>query len=301
MACSHEKKKKYLAELNSRCRTLYHRPGLAHSLSSQYSTACQYPWSLNPRLCPGNLYTPTPEQPSTVGTVSTVASPATAEGGAAPPGWWRLPWKTGRQLPHSASEGCGVGVAGAGRPSHAPRPPHWRYSQSDAVYGFRPPVRGAPGPQPHLSQLSQLDQIDSLASLLWGPPPPYSQPASVTGPGSGPDSPGRAAGSRAQSRPGSTLSRTTKSGILVTQDCSPAHSLTYDHTVDSAMHIYERVRRGRADSLPGGRPRSGRHPAPPALQAASTANIPAEPLDAGRLLQQSPSGREEELRTAKEC
>ena len=40
---SHEKKKKYLAELNSRCRGLYQRPGLG-----QYGS-CQYPWTINNR------------------------------------------------------------------------------------------------------------------------------------------------------------------------------------------------------------------------------------------------------------
>ena len=44
---SHEKKKKYLAELNSRCRGLYQRPGLV----SQYSS-CQYPWTINSRSAP---------------------------------------------------------------------------------------------------------------------------------------------------------------------------------------------------------------------------------------------------------
>merc|ERR1719471_2724381 len=57
---SHEKKKKYLAELNSRCRSLYQRPGFGHSNLSQCS-AGGYPWLLNNRLCSGNLYTPTPE------------------------------------------------------------------------------------------------------------------------------------------------------------------------------------------------------------------------------------------------
>ena len=48
--CSHEKKKKYLAELNTRCRSLYQRPGLGQSGLSQYgSQMCQYPWLLNNR------------------------------------------------------------------------------------------------------------------------------------------------------------------------------------------------------------------------------------------------------------
>jgi len=65
---SHEKKKKYLAELNSRCRSLYQRPGFGHSNLSQCS-AGGYPWLLNNRLCSGNLYTPTPEL--SISTIST--------------------------------------------------------------------------------------------------------------------------------------------------------------------------------------------------------------------------------------
>ena len=66
-----------------------------------------------------------------------------------------------------------------------------------------------------------LTNIDSLSNLLWGPPPPYSQPPSTSGETSAvspsvlptlnsPESTS-ASPQRSQSR----LSRTTKSGILI--------------------------------------------------------------------------------------
>ena len=68
---SHEKKKQYLAELNSRCLGLYQRPDLPLSHHSGWSCppACPGPWLQRPQ---GNLYSPTPEaSASTLSTRST--------------------------------------------------------------------------------------------------------------------------------------------------------------------------------------------------------------------------------------
>ena len=67
-----------------------------------------------------------------------------------------------------------------------------------------------------------LTNIDSLSNLLWGPPPPYSNPSS-TSPGTldtSSTSPPQAlatteTSSESPQRSGSRLSRTTKSGILM--------------------------------------------------------------------------------------
>ena len=111
---------------------------------------------------------------------------------------------------HSQSDSLG-GLAPLRAQQRAVRPPHWRYSHSDAVYGFRPPVSGAGGSVTNYSARMDLTNIDSLSNLLWGPPPPYSHPPSSVD-SSPPPVP---ANSESPQRSQSRLSRTTKSGILM--------------------------------------------------------------------------------------
>jgi len=338
---SHEKKKKYLAELNSRCRTLYQRPGLnqSHHSHSQYTRGryadntqlCHYPWELNNRLCngmSGNLYTPTPEH--SISTISTTINTTPSENvnsrgqecndsGFA--NWRWLPWNrknisnNNSHLIHSQSDSMGVHQ----RSNATARPPHWRYSHSDAIYGFRPPAlqnsretmssysvtgqynRGLPG--------MDLGQIDSLSNLLWGPPPPYSHPPSTADTSDPSPSTSMPVTDTSESpqRSQSRLSRTTKSGILV--ECkdidgskksnsseSPIH---YDETVDSAMHIYEKLRRSRSGSLPSRRVKKDKK----MIHTVSSANLIDESLPARQLNQNLSAlnlSRAEELRTAKD-
>jgi len=336
---SHEKKKKYLAELNSRCRTLYQRPGLSQSHQSQYTRGryadntqlCHYPWELNNRLCTGmsgNLYTPTPENSiSTISTainttpVENVNSQAQECSDSSFANWRWLPWNrktinnNNSQLIHSHSDNMGVHQ----RSSVTPRPPHWRYSHSDAIYGFRPPpLQNARETMSSYSVTGQygralpgmdLGQIDSLSNLLWGPPPPYSHPpsnADISDPSPSTSLP-VTDNSESPQRSQSRLSRTTKSGILV--ECkdvdggrrsntseSPIH---YDETVDSAMHIYEKLRRSRSGSLPSRRVKKDKK----MLHTVSSANLIDESLTTRQLNQNLSAlnlSRAEELRTAKD-
>jgi len=334
---SHEKKKAYLAELNSRCRTLYQRPGLSQSHYSragryaENSQLCHYPWELNNRLCTGmagNLYTPTPE--NSISTISTTLNTTPAEsmnsrvqecGDNTFANWRWLPWNrktignNNSQLIHSQSDSLGVHQ----RSDTTARPPHWRYSHSDAIYGFRPPAlqhsrdtmssysvtgqygRAIPG--------MDLGQIDSLSNLLWGPPPPYSHPPSTgdTSDHTPATSPPVTTSSESPQRSQSRMSRTTKSGILV--ECkeieggkksgsseSPIH---YDETVDSAMHIYEKLRRSRSGSLPSRRVKKDKK-----LTSTVSSNNIIDESGPARQLNQNLSAlnlsRAEELRTAKD-
>lgn len=336
---SHEKKKKYLAELNSRCRTLYQRPGLNQSHHSQYTRGryadntqlCHYPWELNNRLCTGmsgNLYTPTPE--NSISTISTTINTTPTENTNSRgqecsdnsfANWRWLPWNrktianNNSQLIHSHSDTLGVHQ----RSNAVARPPHWRYSHSDAIYGFRPPAlqnsretmssysvtgqygRALPG--------MDLGQIDSLSNLLWGPPPPYSHPpstADISDPSPSTSLPTTET-SESPQRSQSRLSRTTKSGILVeskdidvgkktTNSESPIH---YDETVDSAMHIYEKLRRSRSGSLPSRRVKKDKK----MIHTVSSANLIDESLPTRQLNQNLSAlnlSRAEELRTAKD-
>ena len=194
------------------------------------------------RLCSGNLYTPTPEL--SISTISTAVSASrdprdssTEVGGSSvgtggTGGWRWLPWarkpsdsvagseRERSGLVHSHSDSLAP-VRGHGRTGPG-RPPHWRYSHSDAIYGFRPPPSSSS--MTNYSARLDLTNIDSLSNLLWGPPPPYSHPPSTSGgsvdtsavspsvlqTNNTPES-NSASPQRSQSR----LSRTTKSGILI--------------------------------------------------------------------------------------
>ena len=300
------------------------------------------------RLCTGNLYTPTPELSiSTISTTLSQPQPQTQsqDGASSASGtraWRWLPWsrKHSTTVPVSSSSSSGIvhsqseNLAAAqmrtrGQPQTAqPRAQQWRYSHSDAIYGFRPPGSlnstmssynmTSVG---HYTGRLDLTNIDSLSNLLWGPPPPYSQPASTSGasdhqlattdnsPNSNQESP-----VRSQSR----TSRTTKSGILIENardnvanslsdgdnssggapgpGQSPIH---YDDTVDSAMHIYEKLRRSRSGSLPSRRVKKNRK-----VVSTSSSNNLINKSDLTSLhLNQNLSAlnlsRAEELRTAK--
>ena len=197
------------------------------------------------RLCSGNLYTPTPEL--SISTISTAVSASreprdssstvlreSAGGGTG--GWSWLPWARkhsdcqagsersgpGPGLVHSHSDSLAPPVRGA-RPGPG-RPPHWRYSHSDAIYGFRPPGPATSGSMTEYGGRLDLTNIDSLSNLLWGPPPPYSHPPSTSG--GSVDIPAVSSSSVLQNnttestsaspqRSQSRLSRTTKSGILI--------------------------------------------------------------------------------------
>ena len=137
------------------------------------------------RLCSGNLYTPTPEL--SISTISTAVS-ATREpvepgrevgssvgGGAG--GWSWLPWS--RKHSSQASSSGGTATSGLVHsqsdslaPARAParpggvRPPHWRYSHSDAIYGFRPPASTSINNYSARLDLTNLTNIDSLSNLL---------------------------------------------------------------------------------------------------------------------------------------
>ena len=189
------------------------------------------------RLCSGNLYTPTPEL--SISTISTTISASrdprdssteaeSRGGGGGVGGWSWLPWARKHSasstqnhpgLVHSQSDSLAP-VVRQGRTGGG-RPPHWRYSHSDAIYGFRPPPPPSSASLTNYSARLDLTNIDSLSNLLWGPPPPYSQPPSTSGETSAVspsvlpvlNSPESISASpqRSQSR----LSRTTKSGILI--------------------------------------------------------------------------------------
>ena len=184
------------------------------------------------RLCSGNLYTPTPElSVTTISTMLSTRGPAEAtEGtaglaggagvgaGGATGGWSWLPWSRKDSSSSSQARGLPSGLVHSHSDSLAPlrgqrtaRPPHWRYSHSDAIYGFRPPPTGA---------RLDLTNIDSLSNLLWGPPPPYSNPASTSGVSVStstvtPPQPPASTETESPQRSQSRLSRTTKSGILM--------------------------------------------------------------------------------------
>jgi len=332
---SHEKKKAYLAELNSRCRTLYQRPGLSQSHYSragryaENSQLCHYPWELNNRLCTGmggNLYTPTPE--NSISTISTMINTTPTQsmnsrvqecGDTTFANWRWLPWNrktvttNNSQLIHSQSDSLGV----VQRADTTARPPHWRYSHSDAIYGFRPPpLQQSRDTMSSYSMTGQygravpgmdLGQIDSLSNLLWGPPPPYSHPPSTADTSDHHTPSPVTASSESPQRSQSRMSRTTKSGILV--ECkeidggkksgsseSPIH---YDETVDSAMHIYEKLRRSRSGSLPSRRVKKDKKP----MCRVSSTNIIDESAPTRQLNQNLSAlnlSRAEELRTAKD-
>ena len=80
--------------------------------------------------------------------------------------------------------------------------------------------------------------------------------------------------------------------ILILSSCSartgdsPIH---YDNTVDSAMHIYEKLRRSRSGSLPSRRVKKNRKPQPSSTSTNTTSNLSALNLS-----------RAEELRTAQD-
>merc|ERR1719209_1820487 len=247
---SHEKKKKYLAELNSRCRGLYQRPEL--SSLSQHSAAwsicpsqhhlCPPAWDLQRPCGPGNLYSPTPEV-SSVSTVSTTT--AGGLGGETREPWRWLQWA---RKPHSQAQ------------VSATRPPHWRYSHPDTVYGFRPPGPGIQAARELLSSYSvSPGQLDSLSNLLWGPPPPY-EGAPSTSPTSPPAPPPPASSSSPVNTANAPApARTSRSGLL--EPVSSSSEEPYDSTLDSGGHIYERLGR-RSGSLP-----TRRRPAPHQLSA----------------------------------
>ena len=244
---SHEKKKRYLAELNSRCRGLYQRPDF--SCLSQHSGPwgecgtsqhhlCSQPWQLQGGRCgPGNLYSPTPEV-SSVSTMSTVAgSSRGASPGEGQPWRW-LQWarkpQSGLQVGEESSIAMTNTLSQAGGLPQS-RPPHWRYSHPDTVYGFRPPGPGIQAARELLSSYSVSPDCqnipDSLSNLLWGPPPPYCPPALpplVSPPSPSPPSLPPAP-------------RTSRSGLL-----EPAS----DTSETSTSHIYEQLGRGRSGSLP---------------------------------------------------
>ena len=191
------------------------------------------------RLCSGNLYTPTPEL--SISTISTAVSAsrdprdASTEvgnsGGAGTGGWRWLPWAR-KHSSSPSSERERAGLVHSHSDSLAPvrghqrtgpgRPPHWRYSHSDAIYGFRPPPSSAS--MTNYSARLDLTNIDSLSNLLWGPPPPYSHPPSTSGgsvdtsavsPSVLQTSNTTESTSASPQRSQSRLSRTTKSGILI--------------------------------------------------------------------------------------
>ena len=169
-----------------------------------------------------------------------------------------------------------------------------------------------------------LTNIDSLSNLLWGPPPPYSHPESTGGQSS---RPGSGSGDRvtpqdSPARSQSRMSRTTKSGILIEngsgvtnvgsglQSDSGGASSNYDDTVDSAMHIYEKLRRSRSGSLPSRRVKKNRHIAS-STSSHSLMSGHAEPRSVTSRQHQNLSSesqnlsalnlsRAEELRTAKD-
>ena len=196
--------------------------------------------------------------------------------------------------------------------SRHPAPPHWRYSHSDAVYGFRPPASSLASTlssynMGHLGQarldLRDLQNLDSLSNLLWGPPPPYSQPSPASDPQLGTEAALSPASSQAASpgRSQSRVSRTTKSGILTenidtsatSTSGSPVH---YDDTVDSAMHIYEKLRRSRSGSLPSRRVKKSRR----AAAAASAHDLATAESARQQQLSALNLSRAEELRTARD-
>ena len=200
--------------------------------------------------------------------------------------------------------------------SRHPAPPHWRYSHSDAVYGFRPPASSLASTlssynMGHLGQarldLRDLQNLDSLSNLLWGPPPPYSQPSPASDPQLGTEAALSPASSQAASpaRSQSRVSRTTKSGILIGAEAetidtsatstsgSPVH---YDDTVDSAMHIYEKLRRSRSGSLPSRRVKKSRR----AAAAASAHDLATAESARQQQLSALNLSRAEELRTARD-
>ena len=311
------------------------------------------------RLCTGNLYTPTPEL--SISTISTTLSgPAPGHnvrpadgtscnsGSGSGTGAWRwLPWSrkhsTTTPTPSSGivhSQSDTLSAVGqlrqrAGQ-SHvqqnSARPPHWRYSHSDAIYGFRPPASMSSTMSNYnmtgLGQYSgrlDLTNIDSLSNLLWGPPPPYSQPSSTLG--TSDTSPAHQVATvteltssqqespvRSQSR----LSRTTKSGILTdnvrdgniavvgsnTNDGSTSVTgpspIHYDDTVDSAMHIYEKLRRSRSGSLPSRRVKKNRKIVSTSSSHNMITSPELTPLHLNQNLSALNLSRAEELRTAKD-
>ena len=207
-------------------------------------------------------------------------------------------------------------VRSRGPGSRRPAPPHWRYSHSDAVYGFRPPASSLASTlssynMGHLGQarldLRDLQNLDSLSNLLWGPPPPYSQPSPASDPQLGTEAALSPASSQAASpaRSQSRVSRTTKSGILIGAEAetidtsatstsgSPVH---YDDTVDSAMHIYEKLRRSRSGSLPSRRVKKSRR----AAAAASAHDLATAESARQQQLSALNLSRAEELRTARD-
>ena len=118
------------------------------------------------------------------------------------------------------------------------------------------------------------------------------------------------------------MSRTTKSGILIEngsgvtnvgsglQSDSGGASSNYDDTVDSAMHIYEKLRRSRSGSLPSRRVKKNRHIAS-STSSHSLMSGHAEPRSVTSRQHQNLSSesqnlsalnlsRAEELRTAKD-
>ena len=286
------------------------------------------------RLCSGNLYTPTPELSiSTISTTlssgagqtrgETSATTAPTPGSSGAGAWRWLPWsrkhvtQTGNGIVHSQSDAGQLRSRGQTQQSAPARPPHWRYSHSDAIYGFRPPTSTSLASTMSSYNMGgqyggrlDLTNIDSLSNLLWGPPPPYSQPSSSSEVSSGDTCPQHpvnndTSGGESPARSGSRLSRTTKSGILIEKednagDNHDTAAIHYDETVDSAMHIYEKLRRSRSGSLPSRRVKKNRKINPGTSASNLITSEVVTPAHLNQNLSALNLSRAEELRTAKD-
>ena len=106
------------------------------------------------------------------------------------------------------------------------------------------------------------------------------------------------------------MSRTTKSGILIENGGSNSNtgagsesggaSSTYDDTVDSAMHIYEKLRRSRSGSLPSRRVKKNRKIASTTSSNNLISGADLTPVPLTQNLSALNLSRAEELRTAKD-
>ena len=105
------------------------------------------------------------------------------------------------------------------------------------------------------------------------------------------------------------MSRTTKSGILIENGSgsnsgvgseSGGASSHYDDTVDSAMHIYEKLRRSRSGSLPSRRVKKNRKIASTTSSNNLISGADLTPVPLTQNLSALNLSRTEELRTAKD-
>ena len=105
------------------------------------------------------------------------------------------------------------------------------------------------------------------------------------------------------------MSRTTKSGILIengganTNEGGNPSPIHYDDTVDSAMHIYEKLRRSRSGSLPSRRVKKTRKSVAASSSNNNLINSTAAdltPLQLNQNLSALNLSRAEEMRTAKD-